>query len=132
MQAQVAGRYQALGINAHTPAFINDIVAVYQWADILICRAGAMTVSEVAAVGIPAIFIPLPNAIDDHQTANAKYLTDANAGILLMQKDLNAENLAKQIMMMLKNTKTIALAARQLARLNATEAVAGYCMAEAK
>ncbi len=132
MQAQVAERYQALGINAHTPAFINDMVAAYQWADILICRAGAMTVSEVAAVGISAIFVPLPNAIDDHQTANAKYLTDANAGILLMQKDLNAENLAKQIMMMLKNTKTIALAAKQLARLNATEIVADYCMAEAK
>jgi UDP-N-acetylglucosamine--N-acetylmuramyl-(pentapeptide) pyrophosphoryl-undecaprenol N-acetylglucosamine transferase len=132
MQAQVAERYKALGIDANAPAFINDMVATYQWADILICRAGAMTVSEVAAVGIPAIFVPLPNAIDDHQTANAKYLTDANAGILLMQKDLNAENLARQITTMLKHTKTIGLAARQLARLDATEIVADYCAAEAK
>ncbi|MCX7066494.1 MAG: undecaprenyldiphospho-muramoylpentapeptide beta-N-acetylglucosaminyltransferase [Methylococcales bacterium] len=131
MQAQVAKRYQELGINAHIPAFINDMVVAYQWADILICRAGAMTVSEVAAVGIPAIFVPLPNAIDDHQTANANYLTDANAGILLMQKDLNAENLAKQITTLLKHTKTIALAAKRLARLDATEVVAHYCVAEA-
>ncbi len=132
MQAQVADRYKTLGIDANAPAFINDMVAAYQWADILICRAGAMTVSEVAAVGIPAIFVPLPNAIDDHQTANAKFLTDANAGILLMQKDLNAENLARKITTMLKHTKTIGLAARQLARLDATEVVADYCAAEAK
>ncbi|MEI6706391.1 MAG: undecaprenyldiphospho-muramoylpentapeptide beta-N-acetylglucosaminyltransferase [Methylococcales bacterium] len=132
MQAQVAKRYQELGINAHIPVFINDMVVAYQWADILICRAGAMTVSEVAAVGIPAIFVPLPNAIDDHQTANANYLTDANAGILLRQKDLNAENLAKQITTLLKHTKTIGLAAKQLARLDATEVVAHYCVAEAK
>lgn len=132
MQAQVAERYKILGINAHTPAFINDMVTSYQWANILICRAGAMTVSEVAAIGIPAIFVPLPNAIDDHQTANAKYLTDANAGILLMQKNLNAENLAKQITTMLEHTKMIEIAARQLARLDATEVVSEYCIAEAK
>jgi UDP-N-acetylglucosamine--N-acetylmuramyl-(pentapeptide) pyrophosphoryl-undecaprenol N-acetylglucosamine transferase len=76
--------------------------------------------------------VPLPNAIDDHQTANAKYLTDANAGILLMQKDLNAENLVRQITTMLKHIKTIGLAARQLARLDATEVVADYCVVEAK
>jgi UDP-N-acetylglucosamine--N-acetylmuramyl-(pentapeptide) pyrophosphoryl-undecaprenol N-acetylglucosamine transferase len=132
MQAQVSERYQILGINAHIPAFINDMVAAYQWADLLICRAGAMTVSEVAAVGLPAIFVPLPNAIDDHQTANANYLTDANAGILLMQKDLNAKNLATQITTLLKHTKAVGEAAKQLARLDATEVVAGYCIEEAK
>jgi UDP-N-acetylglucosamine--N-acetylmuramyl-(pentapeptide) pyrophosphoryl-undecaprenol N-acetylglucosamine transferase len=132
MQAQVADRYHYMGINAHTPAFINDMVAAYLWADLLICRAGAMTVSEVAAIGIPAIFVPLPNAIDDHQTANANYLTDANAGILLMQKDLNAENLARQITILLKQLDAISNNAKQLARLDATEVVANYCIAEAK
>jgi UDP-N-acetylglucosamine--N-acetylmuramyl-(pentapeptide) pyrophosphoryl-undecaprenol N-acetylglucosamine transferase len=131
MQTQVSERYQVLGINAHIPAFINDMVAAYLWADILICRAGAMTVSEVAAIGIPAIFVPLPNAIDDHQTANANYLTDAKVGILLMQKDLNAETLATQITIMIKQLDVMSNAAKQLARLDATEVVAGYCIAEA-
>jgi UDP-N-acetylglucosamine--N-acetylmuramyl-(pentapeptide) pyrophosphoryl-undecaprenol N-acetylglucosamine transferase len=132
MQAQVARRYQVLGIDAEATAFINDMVAAYQWANILICRAGAMTVSEVAAIGIPAIFVPLPSAIDDHQTANAKYLTDANAGILLMQKDLNKETLAEQLTLMLKNLNEMGRAAQQCARLDATEVVANYCIAEAK
>jgi len=132
MQAQVAERYQALGIDAEATAFISDMVAAYQWADILICRAGAMTVSEVAAVGIPAIFVPLPSAIDDHQTANAKYLTDAKAGILLMQKDLNTETLAQQLSLMLNNLNAMSDAAQRLARLDATEVVANYCIAEAK
>jgi UDP-N-acetylglucosamine--N-acetylmuramyl-(pentapeptide) pyrophosphoryl-undecaprenol N-acetylglucosamine transferase len=132
MQVQVADRYQVLDINANAPAFINDMVAVYQWADILICRAGAMTVSEVAAIGIPAIFVPLPNAIDDHQTANAKYLTDAGAGVLLLQKDLTADTLAKNIMTLLTYSKTITLAAKQLARLDATDVVVAYCTEVAK
>jgi UDP-N-acetylglucosamine--N-acetylmuramyl-(pentapeptide) pyrophosphoryl-undecaprenol N-acetylglucosamine transferase len=132
MQAQVAERYQALAMNAEATAFINDMATAYQWADILICRAGAMTVSEVAGVGIPAIFVPLPNAIDDHQTANAHYLTDANAGLLLMQKDLNADSLAAQITLMLKHTNSMSQAAKQCARLDATEVVAAYCIAEAK
>ncbi len=131
MQTQVANRYQALGIEADATAFIDDMVAAYQWADMLICRAGAMTVSEVAAVGIPAIFVPLPSAIDDHQTANANYLTDAGAGILLMQKDLNAENLAEQLTIMLKQLDGMSRAAKQRARLDATEVVASYCVAEA-
>jgi len=131
MQAQVASRYQTLAIDAEATAFINDMVTAYQWANILICRAGAMTVSEVAAVGIPAIFVPLPSAIDDHQTANANYLTDANAGILLMQKDLNAKTLAEQISLMLNQLDNMSRAAKQCARLNATEEVANYCIAEA-
>ena len=95
MLSQVESRYKALDIKAETSAFIDDMVAAYQWADLVICRAGAMTVSEVAAIGVPAIFIPLPNAIDDHQRANARYLTDAGAGLLLMQSELNPVTLAE-------------------------------------
>jgi UDP-N-acetylglucosamine--N-acetylmuramyl-(pentapeptide) pyrophosphoryl-undecaprenol N-acetylglucosamine transferase len=132
MQTQVAQRYRALNIAAEVSSFINDMMAAYQWADILICRAGAMTVSEVAAIGIPAIFVPLPTAIDDHQTANAKFLTDANAGLLLMQQDLNANTLAEHIALILNNIATIGFAAKQRARLDATAVVVSYCMAEAK
>ena len=131
MLSQVESRYQALGIKAETSAFIDDMVAVYKWADLVICRAGAMTVSEVAAMGVPAIFIPLPNAIDDHQTANARYLTDAGAGLLLMQKDLNPVTLAEHITKALKKLAVMSDAAQQCARLDATAVVAGYCIAEA-
>lgn len=131
MFEQVKSRYQALGVNADVSAFIEDMVSAYQWTDMVICRSGAMTVSEVAALGVPAIFIPLPHAIDDHQTANARYLTDAGAGICLMQKDLNAATLAEQITKILKQLDAMSNTAKQCARLDATEVVAGYCMAEA-
>lgn len=131
MLPQVESRYQALGINAEVNAFFEDMVAAYQWADLVICRAGAMTVSEVAAMGAPAIFIPLPSAIDDHQTANARYLTDAGAGLLLMQKDLNPVTLAEHITMALKKLAVMRVAAQHCARLDATAVVADYCIAEA-
>jgi UDP-N-acetylglucosamine--N-acetylmuramyl-(pentapeptide) pyrophosphoryl-undecaprenol N-acetylglucosamine transferase len=131
MLSQVEGRYLALGIKAETSAFIDDMVEAYQWADLVICRAGAMTVSEVAAMGVPAIFIPLRGAIDDHQTANARYLTDAGAGLLLMQNELNPVTLAEQITVALKKLAVMSVAARQCARLDATAAVADYCIAEA-
>jgi UDP-N-acetylglucosamine--N-acetylmuramyl-(pentapeptide) pyrophosphoryl-undecaprenol N-acetylglucosamine transferase len=131
MLFQVESQYKALGINAETIAFIDDMVAAYQWADLVICRAGAMTVSEVAATGVPAIFIPLPGAIDDHQMANARYLTDAGAGLLLMQKDLNPETLAEQITKALRKLAVMGIAAQHCARLDATAVVAGYCIAEA-
>jgi UDP-N-acetylglucosamine--N-acetylmuramyl-(pentapeptide) pyrophosphoryl-undecaprenol N-acetylglucosamine transferase len=91
-----------------------------------------MTVSEVAAMVIPAIFIPLPNAIDDHQTANARYLTEAGAAILLKQSDLTAENLAQQIEKLCENLPQRRAIAQTLAYLNATETVAKFCITEAK
>jgi UDP-N-acetylglucosamine--N-acetylmuramyl-(pentapeptide) pyrophosphoryl-undecaprenol N-acetylglucosamine transferase len=131
MLSQVQSRYQALGIKAETSAFIEDMVSAYQEADLVICRAGAMTVSEVAAMGIPAIFIPLPSAIDDHQTANARYLTDAGAGLLLMQNNLNPAMLAEYITTALNNLAVMGDAAQRCARLDATAVVADYCIAEA-
>jgi len=131
MQQQVESRYKELGVKAEVTAFIDDMVSAYQWADLVICRSGAMTVSEVAASGVPAIFIPLPNAIDDHQTANARYLTDAGAGLLLMQKDLNAATLVEHITKVLKQLDVMSKTAKEYARLDATEIVAGVCMVEA-
>ncbi len=132
MQQQVESRYKALGVKAEVNAFIEDMVSAYQWADLVICRSGAMTVSEVAAAGVPAIFIPLPNAIDDHQTANARYLTDAGAGLLLMQKDLNETTLQEHITKVVKQLDAMSKAAKEVARLDATEIVAGVCIAEAR
>ncbi len=131
MLSQVDKRYKDLGIDSVVSAFIDDMVVVYDWADLVICRAGAMTVSEVAAMGVPAIFIPLPNAIDDHQSANARYLTDAGAGLLLAQKDLNPSSLAEYIGEALSKLTLMSKNAQLAARLDATEIVAGYCADEA-
>lgn len=130
MQSQVKGRYQTLGVKADVYDFIEDMVSAYQWADIVICRSGAMTVSEVAAAGIPAIFIPLPNAIDDHQTANARYLTDAGSGLLLKQKDLTETTLAEQITTVITQWDVMSKTAKKHARLDATDVVVGICEAE--
>ena len=132
MQNEVAEKYKTLKLNAEARAFIEDMAAAYSWADLVICRAGAMTISEVAAMGIPAIFIPLPNAIDDHQTANAKYLSESGAAILLKQSDLTAENLAQQIEKLCENLPERRAISQTLAYLNATETVAQICIAEAK
>ncbi|MCK4842693.1 MAG: undecaprenyldiphospho-muramoylpentapeptide beta-N-acetylglucosaminyltransferase [Methylococcales bacterium] len=129
---QVAKKYVELSINAEVVAFINDIAAAYQWADMVICRAGAMTISEVAAVGLPAVFIPLPHAIDDHQTANAKYLTEAGAGILLAQNDLNESSLLTAINEIKQSLNEMSMASKNKAKLDATEVVADICAKEAK
>lgn len=127
MCEQVAARYQELGVRAEVTAFIDDMVRAYEWADLVICRSGAMTVSEVAAMGVPAIFIPLPWAIDDHQVANARFLADAGAGMILLQKDFDASTLTKKINEARKQLAPMAQAAKQYSRLDATEVVAGYC-----
>jgi len=131
MQEQVTKRYQELGVKAEATAFIQDMVSAYQWADIIICRAGAMTVSEVAAMGLPAILIPLPNAIDDHQMANARYLSDAGAGLILPQKELNAATLIELITKAQQQLESMANAAKKCARMDATQVVAEFCISEA-
>lgn len=83
--------------NVHCVEFIGDMTAVYRDSDILICRAGALTIAELEAAGLGALLVPLPNAVDDHQTANARSFVNAQAGLLLPQAQLNAENLAKTI-----------------------------------
>jgi UDP-N-acetylglucosamine--N-acetylmuramyl-(pentapeptide) pyrophosphoryl-undecaprenol N-acetylglucosamine transferase len=92
--AEVVAAYKAKKIDAVCTAFIEDMTEAYAWADLVICRAGASTVSEISAVGLAAVFIPLPHAIDDHQRENARYLSDADAGWLLDQAALTASGLA--------------------------------------
>jgi UDP-N-acetylglucosamine--N-acetylmuramyl-(pentapeptide) pyrophosphoryl-undecaprenol N-acetylglucosamine transferase len=90
----LVANYSAVGVKAECLAFIKDMAAAYAWADIVICRAGASTVAELAAAGVPAGLVPYPFAVDDHQTLNARFLVDAGAGWLLPQAKLNAEELA--------------------------------------
>ncbi len=132
MQQQVAAAYQAVAVKADVLVFIDDMVAAYHWADVVVCRAGAMTVSELAAMGKPSVLIPFPYAIDDHQTANARYLADAGAGFLLPQTALSAETLAQNITEAARQRETMAAAAKSCARLQATAQVAAICAQEAK
>jgi len=77
-----------------TPAFIEDMAAAYAEADLVVCRAGATTVAEIAAAGVASVLVPYPHAVDDHQTANARFLADAGAAILVPESELSAERLA--------------------------------------
>ena len=93
-QASVQAAYAALGREVRVDAFIDDMAAAYAWADVVICRSGALTVAELAVVGVAAILVPFPHATDDHQTGNARFLADAGAAILMPQETMNAEKLA--------------------------------------
>ena len=110
--------------------FIDDIASAYQWADIVICRAGALTVSELAMAAKPAILVPLPHAVDDHQTKNAQYLVSHNAGILIKQNELTHEMLTKQLNELFSDPqilKQMAKSAFAAADADATNKVASIC-----
>ncbi|MFO1390171.1 MAG: undecaprenyldiphospho-muramoylpentapeptide beta-N-acetylglucosaminyltransferase [Cellvibrio sp.] len=127
--------YMQYQVNAKVDAFVEDMAAAYAWADLVICRAGALTVSELAAAGVAAVLIPLPTAIDDHQTHNANILVKAGAGISLVQKDLTAEKLASLLTDQLHERaklKEMATNARSLALPQAAETVASICVEVAR
>lgn len=110
--------------------FINDIASAYQWADVVICRAGALTVSELAWSATPAIFIPLPHAVDDHQTKNAQYLVSRGGASLIKQKDLTSDVLAKLLTELFSKPqilKNMAQATFAAADAEATNKVALLC-----
>lgn len=122
--------YQRHSINARVVTFIDNMAEQYQWADLVICRAGAMTISELCAVGLPAILVPYPHAIDDHQTRNAEYLVDARGAILIHDKELTEPSLAQQLSELLGDeTRLEAMrkAVKNLAKPEATRQVADIC-----
>lgn len=131
MADAVKEAYRLHGIDAEVTAFIDDMAAAYQWADVAICRSGAMTVSELAAAGLPSILIPFPYAIDDHQTSNARYLADCGAALLIPQTQMNAQRLVAAVNEVKPILAKMSAAAKACARLDATELVAGYCIREA-
>lgn len=112
--------------------FIDDMAQAYAQADVIVCRAGALTVSEVAVAGLPAIFVPLPHAVDDHQTKNAQALVDAGGAKLLPQTELNADVIAEQLQAWLDDKaqlQQMSKAAKSAAMLDATEQVVNACKA---
>ncbi|CAM3738295.1 undecaprenyldiphospho-muramoylpentapeptide beta-N-acetylglucosaminyltransferase [Polynucleobacter antarcticus] len=126
--ASLQQRYAELGVEADIRAFIEDMPAAYAQADLVICRSGAMTISEIAACGVASCLIPFPYAIDDHQTANARFLSDAKAAILLPQVDMNPQDLALMIQNFnRKDLQVMAEHAHALAKPNATQRVAEIC-----
>lgn len=123
--------YQQANIEARVDAFIDDMAAAYAWADLIVCRAGALTVSEIAAVGIAALFIPFPHAIDDHQTKNAQWLLEAGAAKIVQQDELDENKLATLLNELLSDRDTLlnmAASGRALASPNATARVADVCV----
>lgn len=96
--------YESLSVQANVLPFIDDTATAFANADLIICRAGASTVTEIAAVGAAAMFVPLPSAVDDHQTQNAMYLVKNQAAWLLPQRELTSEKLANAILNMNRNT----------------------------
>ena len=87
--------YDALGVEAECMEFITDMVSAYRDADVVVCRAGALTIAELTAAGVGALLVPFPGAVDDHQTANARFMVHAGAGLLLPQSQLTAKKLAE-------------------------------------
>jgi UDP-N-acetylglucosamine--N-acetylmuramyl-(pentapeptide) pyrophosphoryl-undecaprenol N-acetylglucosamine transferase len=91
----LGGTYARAGVRAHLVAFIDDMAGAYDWADLVICRAGALTVAELAAAGAASVLVPFPHAVDDHQTGNARFLSSAGAAVLMPQDTLNPQALAE-------------------------------------
>ncbi len=121
---------QAPGVGAQVSEFIDDMAAAYAWADVVVSRAGALTVAELAATGRPAILVPFPHAVDDHQTANAQALVNAGAAWLLPQSELTPRHLAQQLQQLIDEPECLvqmAQAARSVAVTDATEQVAKIC-----
>jgi len=130
-----AQRYREAGIEAEVVPFIKDMARAYAWADLVVCRAGALTVSELAAAGLPSMLVPLPHAIDDHQSRNADYLAREGAAFLLPQATTGAADLAArltEVLMQPERLQNMAASARRLAKPDATRTVVDICLEVAR
>ncbi len=128
--AALEAAYRAAGVSAITRAFIVDMAQAYAAADVVICRAGALTVSELAAAGVASVLVPLPSAVDDHQSVNARYLAGQSAAILLPQSELTPGKLA-ELLLGFTREKLLEMAsrARALGKPDAARVVAEHCVA---
>ena len=123
--------YQEAGVKAEISPFINDMKRVYEWADVVICRAGAMTISELSVMGLASILVPLPHAIDDHQTKNAEYLSESGAAVLVRQAAFTPEVLKSLLLELFsepQRLRDMGAKARLMAKPDATELVANHCL----
>ena len=125
---QLRASYEAAGVQAELTPFIDDTAAAYAAADVIVCRAGASTVTEIAAVGAAAVFVPFPHAVDDHQTTNARFLVDAGGGWLVQQADLTPRGLAEMLLNMERPAlMERALKAKNMQKTQATREVVAAC-----
>lgn len=131
---KAVARYRDVGVKAEILPFINDMAGIYGWADLVICRSGALTVSELAAAGVGSVLIPYPFAVDDHQTANARYLSDAGAALLFSQQELTAEKLAGALKPLMNRQALLEMAvkARAKAQPESTDTVVAACLRSGK
>jgi UDP-N-acetylglucosamine--N-acetylmuramyl-(pentapeptide) pyrophosphoryl-undecaprenol N-acetylglucosamine transferase len=124
--------YAAVGVQAHCVSFIDDMAGAYEWADLVICRAGALTVAELAAAGVASILVPFPHAVDDHQTGNARFLVNVGGAFLLPQNEMTPESIALIRNYSRGQLLEMAEKARSMAKPDATEEVANICAESAK
>ncbi|HEY5642325.1 MAG TPA: undecaprenyldiphospho-muramoylpentapeptide beta-N-acetylglucosaminyltransferase [Woeseiaceae bacterium] len=127
--------YEDAGVDARIDAYIEDMAAAYAWADLVVCRAGALTVAEICAAGLPAVFVPYPGAVDDHQTLNAGPMVEAGAGVIIQESDLTPERLAGELRALLVSREALgarATLARRLARPDALERITELCLQQAE
>jgi UDP-N-acetylglucosamine--N-acetylmuramyl-(pentapeptide) pyrophosphoryl-undecaprenol N-acetylglucosamine transferase len=127
---QVINAYEYLGVDARSEEFIQSVDTAYEWADIIICRAGALTVSEVAVAGVPAIFIPYPYAIDNHQSTNAKWLVKNQGAMMIEQSEMTVKTLNEILISLLCNKEkinTMSTNLKKLAMPDATQQVVAVC-----
>jgi UDP-N-acetylglucosamine--N-acetylmuramyl-(pentapeptide) pyrophosphoryl-undecaprenol N-acetylglucosamine transferase len=126
---QTRALYQEARVTGKVEPFIDDMGAAYAWADLVLCRAGALTVAELAIAGLPSILVPYPYAVDDHQTSNAKYLADQGAAIIVQQTDLNPDRLLELLRGLTREKlQKMAAEAKRLALPDATKKVADICL----
>jgi len=128
---KVQQAYAPISGDIRVDEFIEDMAEAYAWADIVIARSGAMTISELSTAGVASILVPFPYAIDDHQTHNARFLANNDAAILLPESEFNAKSLHDVLILLAKNEQRVlemANNARALAKPEATERVAQRCM----
>ena len=121
--------YEELQLDGEVIAFIDDMAKRYAACDLVLCRAGALTIAELSAAGVASILVPYPHAVDDHQTSNARFLSSHGAAVLLPQSELTAQNLA-ELLANLTREKLLgmAIAARSMAKPEATRIVAEACI----
>lgn len=120
--------YTVSGVEAQCVAFIDDMAATYAWADLVICRAGALTIAELASAGLPAVLVPYPHAVDDHQTENARFLVNSGGAFLMHQKDLTPEAISHLGRYNREQLREMAMRTFTLAKPDATRAVAEVCL----
>ncbi|HTU66986.1 MAG TPA: undecaprenyldiphospho-muramoylpentapeptide beta-N-acetylglucosaminyltransferase [Steroidobacteraceae bacterium] len=123
--------YADAGVTAEVTPFIDDMARAYSEADLVICRAGALTISELAAVGVAAVLVPFPAAVDDHQTHNARYLVREDAAVLIADRELTPERLSAELKVLCEGRGkllSMALRARAAAKPRATDDLAQVCL----